>query len=36
VEYLAELRARVKGLAPLFIPARELRSWANLISELFD
>ena len=35
-EYLNELRARVKNLAPLFIPARELRSWANLIGELFD
>jgi len=35
-EYLAELRARVKNLAPLFYPAREQKAWADLISELFD
>ncbi len=34
-EYQAELRARVKTLVSRFTPAREQKSWANLISELF-
>ena len=35
-EYLAELRARCKNLAPLFDPAHEEKTWADLIRELFD
>jgi putative glycosyltransferase (TIGR04348 family) len=33
-EYLAELGARGKKLAPLFNPAREKQAWSDLISEL--
>ena len=32
--FLAELKTRVKKLAPLFDPAREEDAWADLISEL--
>jgi putative glycosyltransferase (TIGR04348 family) len=32
--FLLELRTRVKQLAPIVNPARELRAWAELISEL--
>ena len=33
-KFLAELKTRVKKLAPLFNPAREERAWADLICEL--
>lgn len=35
-EYLAELSARGKSLAPLFYRAREKQAWADLICELSD
>jgi putative glycosyltransferase (TIGR04348 family) len=34
--FLNVLRERIKRLAPLFNPKRELRDWANLIRELQD
>ena len=34
-EYLGGLRDRVKNLAFLFAPARELKAWSNLNKELF-
>jgi putative glycosyltransferase (TIGR04348 family) len=34
-EYLADLATRVCKLAPVFSPAREKQSWADLICELF-
>lgn len=33
-EYLNELRMRCKSLASLFAPAREEKTWADLIGEL--
>ena len=33
-EYLAELSARCKNLAPLFDFAREEKAWADLVGEL--
>ncbi|MFS8087401.1 MAG: glycosyltransferase, partial [Acidobacteriota bacterium] len=33
-KFLAQLKTRVRKLAPLFDPKREERAWADLLSEL--
>lgn len=34
IDFLSDLRQRVKKLAPLFNPKRERRAWADLLREL--